>query len=134
MGLFDKIRKIIRKGEALPHEHGPAVKLAKAADAEAKCPVDHGKIELVKATANDNPACVCGQGSKCYCKAGDAKKTYAKAVVEKQKAAAKTKPSTDSENKKKPVAKKEPAKAPAKKTPAKPAPKATAKKPAPKKK
>lgn len=129
MGIFNKIRKAFRKGGALPHEHGPAVKIAKAKDAEAKCPVDHTKITKVKATANDNPACVCGQGEKCYCKAGDAKKAYAKSVVEKQKAASKSKPSKDAENKK-PATKK----APAKKTPAKPAPKATAKKPAPKKK
>lgn len=130
MGIFNKIRKAFRKGGALPHEHGPAVKLAKAKDAEAKCPVDHTKITKVKATANDNPACVCGQGSKCYCKAGDAKKKqdYAKAVVSKQKAASKAKPSKDAENKK------APAKSPAKKTPAKPATKAPAKKPAPKKK
>jgi len=69
------------------------------------------KITLVKATTDDKPTTIPSE--------------YAKAVVKKQKAASKTKPSKDAENKK-PTAKK----APAKKAPAK----APAKKSAPKKK
>lgn len=66
-------------------------------------------IKIVKATTDDKPTTIPSE--------------YAKAVVKKQKAASKSKPSKDAENKKpaakKPVAKKAPAKAPAKKAPAK---------------
>ena len=166
MGIFNKVRRILRGGKALPNEHGPAFikrdDMGRWVDekSEAKCPVDHSAfftIEVVKAIANDNPACVCGQGKNCYCKAGDAKKDYAKAVTEKQKAASKSKPVVKSEvapiiaeiNKKASVTKKPVAKTTAKKdaikkdiadtpvakkTPAKNPATPTAKKPAPKKK
>lgn len=66
-------------------------------------------IKIVKATTDDKPTTIPSE--------------YAKAVVKKQKAASKSKPSKDAENKKpaakKPVVKKAPAKAPAKKAPAK---------------
>lgn len=112
MGIFNKIRKAFRKGEALPHQHGPAVKLAKTkAD-----PAVAVSVKIVKATTDDKPATIPSE--------------YAKAVVKKQKAASKTKPSKDAENKK-PATKK----APAKKAPAKkPVTKAPAKKSTPKKK
>jgi hypothetical protein len=128
MGIFNKIRKAFRKGGALPNEHGPAVKFASQLTDEEKTlratKMANGpkskaskvtKVEFIKATTDDKPATIPSE--------------YAKAVVKKQKAASKTKPSKDAENKK-PATKK----APAKKTPAKPTPKATAKKPAPKKK
>lgn len=99
MGIFNKIRRILRGGKALPNEHGPMFikrddmgRWVMEDKQEAKCPVDHTKITTVKATANDNPACVCGQGDKCYCKAGDEKKTYAKSVTSKIEAASATKP------------------------------------------
>lgn len=101
MGIFNTIRKAFRKGEALPHEHGPAVKLAKA-----KAEAPKVSVKLVKATTDDKPATIPSD--------------YAKAVVAKQKAATKAKPSKDAENKKpatkKAPAKKAPAKAPAKKS------------------
>jgi len=64
------------------------------------------KIELIKATTDDKPTTIPSE--------------YAKAVVKKQKAASKSKPSKDAENKKAPAkkapVKKAPAKAPAKKS------------------
>lgn len=151
MRIFNKIRKAFRKGEALPHEHGPAIKFAAAA------PKPTPKTVTVKVDVVKNPgtkaSCVCGGGT---CKCEERKASHAKymaEVVKKQKQAtnAKTKPSKDAENKKTPVAAKKPIpkttakkeaikkdladtpvakKTPAKKTPAKPA----AKKSAPKKK
>ena len=104
MGIFNTIRKVFRKGGALPHEHGPAVKLTKAEAPKVS-------VKIVKATTDDKPTTIPSE--------------YAKAVVKKQKAASKSKPSKDAENKK-PTAKK----APVKKAPAK----APAKKSTPKKK
>ena len=124
MGIFNKIRKAFRKGEPLPHEHGPAIKFTETSTGKTV------HIKVVKATTDDKPTTIPSE--------------YAKTVVAKQKAASKTKPSTDSENKKKPVAKKPVPKATAKKeaikkdiadTPVakKPAPKKTSAKPAVKK-
>jgi ribosomal protein L21E len=125
MGIFNKIRKAFRKGEALPHEHGPAVMIANKKTGETVT------IKIVPATTDDKPTTIPSE--------------YAKAVVQKQKAASKTKPSKDAENKKAPVAAKKPVpKAAAKKeaikkdladTPVakKPAPKKTSAKPAVKK-
>jgi hypothetical protein len=49
------------------------------------------KVELIKATTDDKPTTIPSE--------------YAKAVVQKQKAASKTKPLTDAENKKAPAKK-----------------------------
>lgn len=100
MGIFNKIRKAFRKGGALPHEHGPAVMIANKKTGETVT------IKIVPATTDDKPTTIPSD--------------YAKAVVQKQKAASKTKPTKDAENKKAPVAKK-------------PVPKTTAKKDAIKK-
>jgi hypothetical protein len=154
MGIFNKIRKAFRKGEALPHEHGPVVKFALAK--EEPVVAAKPKTVTVKVTTVKNPGtkanCVCGGGT---CKCDERKEAHAKymadvAKKQKQATTAKAKPTKDAENKKVPVAKKPvpkatakkdaiakdiadtpvAKKAPAKKTPAKPA----AKKSAPKKK
>lgn len=102
MGIFNTIRKALRKGKALPNEHGPVYAFK---EAEAVKPAKVS-VKIVKATTDDKPATIPSE--------------YAKTVVAKQKAASKAKPSKDAENKKpaakKPVAKKAPAKAPAKKS------------------
>lgn len=119
MGFFNKIRKALRKGGALPHEHGPVVKLA---GVERK---PNGKFVEIKVDVVKSPStkadCVCGGGT---CKCDERKKVYAEAVAKKQKEASKTKPVA------KPAAKKPAAKKPVAKkdTPS------TAKKSAPKKK
>ena len=111
MGIFNTIRKAFRKGEALPHEHGPIYRFKTEAEMTEQKKVT---VNVVKATTDDKPATIPSE--------------YAKTVVAKQKAASKAKPSKDAENKKapakKPVAKKAPTKAPAKS----PAKKATPKK------
>jgi hypothetical protein len=121
MGLFDKIRKIIRKGGALPNEHGPAVSLPRDVNGRWILPNEAPKAELPKveirivpATTSDRIDCVCGSG-KCKCE--ENKIAYAKAVAEKQKAASKTKPKTDSENTKSPAKKVAPKNPSAKKKP-----------------
>ena len=106
MGIFNTIRKAFRKGEALPHEHGPIYRFKTEAEMAEQKKVT---VNVVKATTDDKPATIPSE--------------YAKTVVAKQKAASKAKPSKDAENKKAP-AKKTPAKAPAKS----PAKKATPKK------
>lgn len=102
MGIFNTIRKALRKGKALPNEHGPVYAFK---EAEAAKPAKVS-VKIVKATTDDKPTTIPSD--------------YAKAVVAKQKAATKAKPSKDSENKKAPSkkapVKKAPAKAPAKKS------------------
>ena len=97
MGIFNKIRKALRKGKALPNEHGPVYAFKK--EAETVMPANT-VVMLTKATTDDKPTTIPSE--------------YAKAVVKKQTAASKAKP----------VAKKAPAKkAPAKKAPANKKPK-----------
>lgn len=161
MELFNKIRRILRGGKALPNEHGPAfIKRddnGKWVTEKPEPIVPTIDIKIVPATTSGKPDCVCGSGT---CKCAENKIAYAKTLAEKQKKATATKPVAKSQEKriaiqkdiadaplpKKPVSKKtitEPVakKAPAKKVTkpvAKEAPKAepkpAAKKPAPKKK
>lgn len=146
MGIFNNIRKMFRKGGALPHEHGPAVKFAKQAEAEhfrkldelffADLPQDTGYpgekqiiIDVVK-NPGTSATCVCGGGT---CQCAKRKEDYAKSVAEKQKKATATKPVSKSQEKriaiqkdiadaplpKKPVSKKTITEPVAKKAPAK---------------
>lgn len=146
MGIFNKIRKAFRKGGALPHEHGPAVKfkthedLVEYIEHLPPLPFDfpgeevYKKFAEVKIDVVKNPGtsatCVCGGGT---CGCAKRKEDYAKAVAEKQKKATATKPVSKSQEKriaiqkdiaeaplpKKPVSKKTITEPVAKKAPAK---------------
>lgn len=157
MGIFNNIRKMFRKGGALPHEFGPVYAFKEAQEITKDILKEYVevKIDVVK-NPGTSATCACGGGT---CGCAKRKEDYAKAVAAKQKQATATKPVSKSMEKriaiqkdiaeaplpKKPVSKKtitEPVakKAPAKKVTkpvAKEAPKAqakpAAKKPAPKK-
>ena len=101
MGIFNKIRKAFRKGGALPHELGPAVKFS------AKERSDEDNTRIMAAIINGNTipkkyvevkidvvknpgtsaTCACGGGT---CGCAKRKEDYAKAVAAKQKKASAT--------------------------------------------
>lgn len=79
MGIFDKIRKALRGGKALPHEHGPRVVLMGQEVTKPAVETVQVKIDVVK-NPGVKPDCVCGGGT---CKCAERKAAYAKSVAEK---------------------------------------------------
>lgn len=92
MELFNKIRRILRGGKALPNEHGP---LFIKRDDEGRWIPEKPEvpasvtIKIVPATTSDKPDCVCGHGT---CRCAENKKAYAEALAEKINKASATKP------------------------------------------
>lgn len=81
MGIFNNIRKMFRKGKALPHEFGPvyAFKEAEKITKDILKEYVEVKIDVVK-NPGTKADCVCGGGT---CQCAERKAAYAKAVTEK---------------------------------------------------
>lgn len=81
MGFFNKIRKALRGGRPLPHEHGPAsIERDSRGRWVDEKPEPKVVIKVVPATTSGKADCVCGHGS---CRCAENRKAYAEALAEK---------------------------------------------------